>query len=474
MVQSNLARCGVIVCSLLAGAACSGRTAKGNGACQSNGDCAAGQICNAKACVSLCVRDAECATGEICSGSVCQSGQRQQPQIDMVNGDGTTECKKTPGFNCIAAGIIVTGKNLEGASFLWAASGAAAGSAKELTIRPGADATHAGLDLPADTAPGTYSLTVTNAVGSANQALQLLQGEPGPAMDANAMVQEINTASTPISTSVLPVGSGPDQLVNGQALSDAVDALSQRIDTLQTELDATRFSHPPILDTADGKLAAGSLTAVGASTDGGSISYAGGDTAILMGRRVTLPAFSKANLAINTIYHMRYEFDGTNWAWLVKTPPYAVAGMNGTGPKDEKARYYDSNPQSMLVATIQTSNTAGNAATPTLLVNRLSLVAGSSDENGHDGNVTYSGCLGTTEYFNGTFTSTLNWARTPYVAEAGDSQNRDDAYNQGTNLTTYAVSRYAVNIVFQYHSQNTSCLGSPGGDPYVSVLLIAP
>ncbi|MCK5691078.1 hypothetical protein KAI87_17475, partial [Myxococcota bacterium] len=372
--------------------ACKDSTPSGGaGECTTNDACGAGEICNDGECISICYTDDGCDENLICENSLCVEGQRAEPDIQSVNGDGTSNCPDTLGKACIFSGIIVAGVNLSGASFFWQKSGTS--TAVDLVARSGASAMLVGFDLPSDTEPGAYTLTVTNAAGTDQQSVELLQGPPGPDLTADEMVTRLNTASTKLGFSIFPTGVGATDVATGNhthdALSTAITGLTDRLSTIETQMESIILPHQPQIDTDDGLLLDGNITSVGASGNGGNIAYLGGDYAYLLGRHVELPAFSQDALDATTIYHLRYELVAGAWEWSLSKLPYTVAGKVVEGTADENARYYDSNPQSLFAARIETV-AAGNSAQILHLVNKMQLVAASSDETGRDIGVTYS------------------------------------------------------------------------------------
>jgi hypothetical protein len=159
-------------------AACSSKSTSGDGTCKNNSDCNAGEICAATTCVRLCRNDADCGAGSVCSEQTCQPGERQTPVIFDIAGDGSSSCAAATNNACITAGLTVVGKNLLGASFSLEPS--AGGAVTALVPRGALTDETAALDLPLTVTTGTYTLTATNAAGSADQAVELLKGEPGP------------------------------------------------------------------------------------------------------------------------------------------------------------------------------------------------------------------------------------------------------------------------------------------------------
>ncbi len=242
--------------------ACSGNTPSGGGQCSGNKDCDPGQVCSSGACISLCRTDRDCGADRVCDDGVCVAGVRSSPRIDAVDGDGTVVCPDAAGTHCIAAGLLVLGDNLEGATFTLSGSGAPV----ELVARDGAIATSVALELP-DVAPGTYTLTAANGAGSADQALQLLQGPPGPDLTPNQLVDRVNQATNVIAVQRLPVGVGATDVAAGNhvhaasAITGVFDASQLPVGTAADTVAAGDHTHA-YLPLAGGNVT-GSLTVGG-------------------------------------------------------------------------------------------------------------------------------------------------------------------------------------------------------------------
>ncbi len=202
-------------------AGCGGKTA--GGGCDGNNDCKAGQVCVEGACITVCGADTDCADTEICVDRTCRAGTRPQPTITAVDGDGTLECAQTPGQHCLHAGLLVQGTNLAGAAFTLIRTNPT-GSPTTLTVRDGGSDTAAAVDLP-DVPPGDYVLTAANNSGSVDQALQLLQGEPGENFTptGDQLIDSINGASNQIAVARLPVGATAGTVAAGAHLHAAAD-----------------------------------------------------------------------------------------------------------------------------------------------------------------------------------------------------------------------------------------------------------
>ncbi len=218
-MRSSLMTLTVAALATLFMSACSEKTTGGNdgladGECAENSDCESGQVCNVDTCESVCGFDTDCESAQICSASVCVVGDRPDPKITALDGDGTVICPDADGTHCMAGGIVLTGENFEGAVVELHQGSATGNILGTLNIRGGATDTSMTVDL-IDVAEGVYYLTVTNNAGSADQAIQLLQGPPGPDLTANELVSRINSATSVIDAGVLPVGTAATDVAAG-------------------------------------------------------------------------------------------------------------------------------------------------------------------------------------------------------------------------------------------------------------------
>ncbi|MCK5690667.1 tail fiber protein [Myxococcota bacterium] len=161
---------------LMMSSACSNKAASSNGDCQDNADCASGQVCFNDACQNICNSDSQCSDGNICVNSLCSEGERSEPNIIAVDGDANELCPDAPGTKCIQTGLLVSGANLEGS--LFTLSSTTDSNRFEVSLFSGSTDTLAHLELP-NIAPGNYTLTATNAAGSDQESLTLLQGQQG-------------------------------------------------------------------------------------------------------------------------------------------------------------------------------------------------------------------------------------------------------------------------------------------------------
>lgn len=205
--------------------ACSGCTAAGKGGdepeCRSNDDCDAGKACVADACVQLCSSDRQCVNSEICTDGLCTEGVRSDlPEIVSIDGDGGVACPDgDAGKDCIAAGLMIEGVNLEGAWFTLVPSFGT--GTHDLTVRDGGTDSLVEVDLP-DIPPGEYTLQVANAAGANQAGLTLLQGPQGPpGSDADLTGSEIVDR------------------INGDAGAGIIDAENLPIGTLIPDMSHT-------------------------------------------------------------------------------------------------------------------------------------------------------------------------------------------------------------------------------------------
>lgn len=426
--------------------------------------CEAGQVCIDSECRAICVRDTQCTEGKICQDDVCTPGSRPAPVLASIDGDFPNVCEDTPGRHCVATGLLVAGQNLEGAEFRWARlDGGGEGDLLEAEFL--ADANGAKLVLPETTAPGQYRLSVINKAGDDQQPLELLQGVPGPDLTADELVERINQASVTLNEAVLPDG-----------LLERVSVLEAQLAELEATVEQSQVPHQPILLRPDGRLDSSKFSIGWNSQDNGSIEYAGGDEAVLFGRRVSLPSFDAQNLDNGVRYHMRYtqQADGS-WVWEIKKPPYSVEGASispETPPQDETSRYYDSNPYSMLVASVDPDPDVNAEEDIILLKNKERLVVGSDDEAGDENFTSLGGLISANEARNYDFEiPDLNWARSPFVVSAADAETNDDKWSQGVSQRNHTASRYRVSIRFRLASEN---YGHPDAGHWLNALVIAP
>jgi hypothetical protein len=155
---------------------CSDNNPIGSGDCSANDDCQSGEVCDNGDCVVLCVTDADCAGEEICTNSLCGPGQRVTPTLTQIDGDDVDICPDAGGSHCVAAGLVVQGTNLEGASFELVAAG---GTNYPLTPRGNLTDTRVELDLPTNVGLGIHTLRAVNGAGSADQNFEFIQGPQG-------------------------------------------------------------------------------------------------------------------------------------------------------------------------------------------------------------------------------------------------------------------------------------------------------
>jgi Cys-rich repeat protein len=203
-----------VVCTAALG--CSGKSPESG--CRANSDCAPGEVCSNGRCEQVCVTDFQCPEGQICPAGVCVDGQSLAPEITGVDGDGSLFCPAANNTHCMTTGLWVTGANLEGAAFTLLPQG----SPTEVTVEIAGDgsSTRKHLVLPAETAAGFYTLVASNRSGSADQVLQLLQGEPGPQLTPNELVAELNQATVDLDVGVLPVGTTSAHVALGSHTHD--------------------------------------------------------------------------------------------------------------------------------------------------------------------------------------------------------------------------------------------------------------
>lgn len=247
----------VLLASLAASTpGCSGNPPS-TGGCGGNSECSSGEICDQGSCLTLCANDMQCGAGLVCENDICVAGGRVIPVITAVDGDGTMTCPDANGTHCLAAGMIINGDNLAGASFSLTPQ---SGTPVELVVRDSME-TVATVDLP-DLAPGDYTLVATNQAGSDQASLTLLQGPPGPDLTANELVTLLNTASSKLLSSVLPVGATASDVAAGDHGHGAGDitgtfpVASLPVGSTASTVSAGDHGHAGYLADADNSVAA--------------------------------------------------------------------------------------------------------------------------------------------------------------------------------------------------------------------------
>ena len=172
--------------------ACGGDNA---GACNASNECPSGEVCQSHTCVKTCDSATLCPGGYTCQNNICVSGSTGVPQINTVAGTSELNCGENGA--CIGTAFLVTGAHFTNTTFNMADS---EGRTYDMTVQDGGNDNAVTLvpvlarrqtDLFAD----RYVLTAVNQSGSATSELQLLQGEPGPDLTADELIDRINTAS---------------------------------------------------------------------------------------------------------------------------------------------------------------------------------------------------------------------------------------------------------------------------------------
>ncbi len=152
--------------------------------CSGNSSCPGGHVCNAGSCQRLCENDNNCSPGEFCDGTTCIAGVRRAPVIASITGKSEEQCTPngTPAQNCIGTSIVVRGQNLAGSSFVLTSSEPNGGSDIPLVAHERNESEVVDLG-PTTGGPalvaGAYTLVATNAAGSDEGNISLLQGEGG-------------------------------------------------------------------------------------------------------------------------------------------------------------------------------------------------------------------------------------------------------------------------------------------------------
>jgi Cys-rich repeat protein len=184
----------LIAALALAGTACDHD--EGMVGCTNNTQCPEGNICDAGRCRVVCSDDGDCSRGTICVDSICEQGTRTgAPDITGVIGDGSQNCTDSPDDRCFGDAIHVQGERLLGASFRLDNQGTGP-SFTNLGIGSTNTDIQVEVELPTDLVPGSYLLVAANAAGSDQVDVQILQGEPGPALTGQEMLTAINTEGT--------------------------------------------------------------------------------------------------------------------------------------------------------------------------------------------------------------------------------------------------------------------------------------
>ena len=140
--------------------------------------CAAGSVPIFGICRTLCKVDADCGDGYVCGGAerfcILVTGP---PEIFTVDGNGIEDGAggRTP--HHIDSGLVVTGVHL---SDVTASLTSALAAVPDFALTP-VQVTRNSLELqlPAGLETGTYTLTVSNALGEDTATVSVLQGEPG-------------------------------------------------------------------------------------------------------------------------------------------------------------------------------------------------------------------------------------------------------------------------------------------------------
>ncbi|MDP7039835.1 MAG: collagen-like protein [Myxococcota bacterium] len=146
--------------------------------CAKDDSCAAGHVCVAGACERLCLSDLDCPENFICTESICQAGLRKAPLLHKAVGNGSSTCSQAVDAQCFVDALILQGENLLGSQVVLAGNNATTTHTLELAEEM-SDQELTAL-LPPGLSAGTYMLSVHNGAGRDEQAVSILQGEPGP------------------------------------------------------------------------------------------------------------------------------------------------------------------------------------------------------------------------------------------------------------------------------------------------------
>ena len=279
--------------------------------CTNNTQCPVGHICAGGRCRTVCSTDADCSRGSICVDSICEQGVRDNaPVVSGVVGNGSQSCADSPDLRCFADAIVVQGENLLGATFRLDNQGA--GPSFDLNIGAQNENHQVELALPTDLAEGAYLLVAVNGAGSDQLDVQILQGEPGPALTGQEMLTTINNEATgsfrvarlptsddvithinngtiKIDPDLLPPEGGTSYdsndivgLVNGATINihaerlgrdanDVIARINDGTDPIDTELLPAANDIITYLNTASGTVVLGTHIAPGGGGSGGSM-----------------------------------------------------------------------------------------------------------------------------------------------------------------------------------------------------------
>jgi hypothetical protein len=145
--------------------------------CAKDDSCAAGHVCVAGSCERLCLSDLDCPENFICTESICQAGLRKAPLLHKAFGNGSSTCSQAIDEQCFVDALILQGENLMGSQVVLAGNNATTTHTLELAEEM-SDQELTAL-LPPGLSAGTYMLSVHNGAGRDEQAVSILQGEPG-------------------------------------------------------------------------------------------------------------------------------------------------------------------------------------------------------------------------------------------------------------------------------------------------------
>ncbi|MCP4133317.1 MAG: hypothetical protein GY754_20280 [bacterium] len=229
-------------------------------------------------------------------------------------------------------------------------------------------------------------------------------------------------------------GTGSDTGFSFSDLYSKIDKMQQLIDSINIMLDklsetqSTSYilNYPHILNDSN---------AIAITSGSGRVSYGGGDSVVLVGKKMELPSFDFTTQA-STTYHIRYT----------AAKGWSLNDLSGSGYNpstlSETDTAFDSSYEDMLAARVVTD--AGNSVTVTALRNkdRLQFTLNSevgctafppADSQPH----TYTAgrtlfgdvesgvrklVLRSNNYFSSSENITLNWARQPKAVSLNNNQ----------------------------------------------------
>ncbi|MBI5511071.1 MAG: right-handed parallel beta-helix repeat-containing protein [Deltaproteobacteria bacterium] len=140
--------------------------------------CAGGKVMVAGGCRTVCNGPGDCAAGELCAAGICQTCDAAScgaPIIEAIDGTGTGDDAVGHTVHHLRDRLTIRGRFLDGAT----AALIGPNGPTSLASCGGSGDAELVVQLPSLVASGTYTLQVSNEMGTCGAELQLLQGEPG-------------------------------------------------------------------------------------------------------------------------------------------------------------------------------------------------------------------------------------------------------------------------------------------------------